>query len=166
MRRALRIYLCDLVHTTAKAHNYTVPLNIGWIASLTKERFGAEVDVTLFKYPDKAELLRPLSELAREELTHTADEQCAARQVVARPFGGTPQDIDDCTVHVTRQKRQYGRIGKAGQHGHGHEREKGLPVGSVLLIVGAVIDRPCGDVGIAPAQGEDDKDSTQHQGGH
>ena len=51
MSRPLRIYLADLVHTTGKATNYTLPLNIGWVAAYLKQQHGAGVDVRLFKNP-------------------------------------------------------------------------------------------------------------------
>ncbi len=48
---ALNIYLADLVYNTIKT-NYVVPLNIGYVASFLKEKFGQEVNIKLFKYPD------------------------------------------------------------------------------------------------------------------
>jgi len=48
---AINIYLADLVYNTIKT-NYVVPLNIGYIASFLKEKFGQEINIKLFKYPD------------------------------------------------------------------------------------------------------------------
>ncbi|MDD5145740.1 MAG: radical SAM protein [Candidatus Pacebacteria bacterium] len=48
---ALNIYLGDLVYNTIKT-NYVVPLNIGYVASFLKGKFGQEVNIKLFKYPD------------------------------------------------------------------------------------------------------------------
>src|ERR1043166_44301 len=54
MTRPLRIYLADLSHINeVNRHNLYVPLNIGFIAAYAKKRFGAEVDVSLFKDPVK-----------------------------------------------------------------------------------------------------------------
>ena len=50
----LRIYLADLVYDTIKT-NYVIPLNVGFIAAYTKEKFGSQVDVTIFKYPTELE---------------------------------------------------------------------------------------------------------------
>ncbi len=48
---ALNIYLADLAYNTIKT-SYVVPLNIGYVAAFLKEKFGQEVDIKLFKYPD------------------------------------------------------------------------------------------------------------------
>jgi len=47
----LNIYLADLTYNTIKT-NYVVPLNIGYVAAFLKEKFGQEVNIKLFKYPD------------------------------------------------------------------------------------------------------------------
>lgn len=63
---AINIYLADLVYNTIKT-NYVIPLNIGYIASFLKEKFGQEVNIKLFKYPDileKALLKNPPDILA------------------------------------------------------------------------------------------------------
>ncbi|MEK9177726.1 MAG: cobalamin-dependent protein, partial [Patescibacteria group bacterium] len=62
----LNIYLADLVYNTIKT-NYVVPLNIGYVAAFLKEKFGQEVNIKLFKYPDileKALLKKPPDILA------------------------------------------------------------------------------------------------------
>ena len=51
---AINIYLADLVYNTVKT-DYVVPLNIGYVASFLKEKFGSEVNIKLFKYPDVLE---------------------------------------------------------------------------------------------------------------
>lgn len=48
---ALNIYLADLAYNTIKT-SYVVPLNIGYVAAFLKEKFGQEVNIKLFKYPD------------------------------------------------------------------------------------------------------------------
>jgi putative methyltransferase len=50
---AMKIYFADLVYNTIKMDSRDcVPLNIGYVASFLKEKFGQEVDIKLFKYPD------------------------------------------------------------------------------------------------------------------
>lgn len=60
----LKIYLADLTHTGVGIATEAFPLNIGLIASYAKKRFGMEVDVCLFKYPEE------LSEAIRIETPH------------------------------------------------------------------------------------------------
>jgi len=50
----LRIFLADLVYDTVKT-NYVMPLNIGFIGAYVKEKYGSQVDITLFKYPKDLE---------------------------------------------------------------------------------------------------------------
>ena len=47
----LKIYLCDLIHDR-HINNYSVPLNIGYIAQRLNQRFDKKVDISLFKFPD------------------------------------------------------------------------------------------------------------------
>lgn len=50
-----KIYLADLIYDTVKS-NFTVPLNIGYLAAFLKSRFSEnEISVTLFKYPSELE---------------------------------------------------------------------------------------------------------------
>lgn len=50
----LRIVLADLTHINeVNQHNMYLPLNIGYVAAYVKHRFGAEVEVSLFKDPAK-----------------------------------------------------------------------------------------------------------------
>jgi radical SAM superfamily enzyme YgiQ (UPF0313 family) len=50
--RALRIALGDLSYLNAEnAQNLYMPLNIGYLASYAKRRFGRDVEITLFKDP-------------------------------------------------------------------------------------------------------------------
>lgn len=49
----LKIFLGDLVHTWEKASTWTFPLNIGYIASYLKKQLGDDVEVRLFKRPEK-----------------------------------------------------------------------------------------------------------------
>jgi radical SAM superfamily enzyme YgiQ (UPF0313 family) len=52
--KVIKIYLADLVYDTVKT-NYMVPLNIAYIAALTKQIFGDNVEIKLFKYPKELE---------------------------------------------------------------------------------------------------------------
>ena len=54
----MKVYLGDLAHDYVAGANmltgeidYTVPLNIGYIAAHCKQTFGDKVDVSLFKFP-------------------------------------------------------------------------------------------------------------------
>lgn len=54
MDRKLRIALGDLSYLNqGNAHNLYVPINIGYIASYARKRFGQEIDVRLYKDPHK-----------------------------------------------------------------------------------------------------------------
>ena len=71
---AINIYLADLVYNTIKT-DYVVPLNIGYVASFLKEKFGQEVNIKLFKYPDilqKALLENPPDILAQSHYSWNA----------------------------------------------------------------------------------------------
>ena len=46
----LKIYLLDLTYDTITLSTEAFPLNVGYIAAYTKERFGQNVEITLFKY--------------------------------------------------------------------------------------------------------------------
>ncbi len=50
----LKIYLADLVYDTIDS-NFTVPLNIAYIAAYTHEKFPKQVEIKLFKYPKELE---------------------------------------------------------------------------------------------------------------
>ena len=50
--RKLKIFLADLVHNRHMGQ-YAVPLNIGFIASLVKQKFGGQVELELFKFADQ-----------------------------------------------------------------------------------------------------------------
>jgi len=47
------IILGDMVHTWEKISVWVMPLNIGFIASYLKEQIPDEVEIRLFKRPDK-----------------------------------------------------------------------------------------------------------------
>lgn len=49
----MKLYLGDLVHTWEKASTWTFPLNIGFIAAYAKKHMGENLEVRLFKRPDK-----------------------------------------------------------------------------------------------------------------
>ena len=50
----MKIYLADLVYDSSST-NFVLPLNIAFIASNLKHKFGNNVDITLFKYPKELE---------------------------------------------------------------------------------------------------------------
>ena len=47
----LKIYMGDLTHDTIVLVSDTIPINIGFIASYTKQLFGKDIDIHLYKYP-------------------------------------------------------------------------------------------------------------------
>ena len=51
----IKIYLGDLTYDTVGISNPVFPLNIGFITSYCKSRFGNKIDIKLFKYIDKLE---------------------------------------------------------------------------------------------------------------
>lgn len=55
MIKNLKIYLGDLTYNTVVFTNDVFPLNIGYIASYTSEKFKEFVDIKLFKYIDELE---------------------------------------------------------------------------------------------------------------
>ena len=66
MSRRLKIYLADLTHTGTGVATEAFPLNVGLVASYALKRFGEEIDVTLFKYPE--DLLQALKRHAPDIL--------------------------------------------------------------------------------------------------
>ncbi|MDQ7834256.1 MAG: radical SAM protein [Humidesulfovibrio sp.] len=50
----MRIYFADLTYDTVKA-NFTVPLNVGYLAAKLDQELGDAVDIRLFKYPTELE---------------------------------------------------------------------------------------------------------------
>jgi radical SAM superfamily enzyme YgiQ (UPF0313 family) len=51
--KKLKIYLCDLTYDTIILVSDTIPINIGFIASYIKKKFGKDVEISLFKYPNE-----------------------------------------------------------------------------------------------------------------
>ena len=51
----LKIYLGDLTYNTIVVSTEALPINIGYIASYCKKRFGSGVEFTLFKYHQELE---------------------------------------------------------------------------------------------------------------
>lgn len=51
-KNGLTVYLGDLTHYTMVLVSDTVPINIGGIATYTKQRFPNDVNLELFKFPD------------------------------------------------------------------------------------------------------------------
>jgi radical SAM superfamily enzyme YgiQ (UPF0313 family) len=49
--RPLRVYLCDLTHDTLVLVSDTIPINIGFVGSYAKKRFGQSIELSFFKYP-------------------------------------------------------------------------------------------------------------------
>lgn len=52
-KRELNIFLADLTHTGIRIGTESFPLNIGLIASYALKKFGSDIQVKLFKYPDR-----------------------------------------------------------------------------------------------------------------
>ena len=52
MIKKLKIFLCDLTYDTIILVSDTIHINIGFIGSYTKKKFGEKVSIELFKYPD------------------------------------------------------------------------------------------------------------------
>jgi radical SAM superfamily enzyme YgiQ (UPF0313 family) len=53
LKKPIKIFLGDLIHTTVGTYTGVFPLNIGYIASSCIDRFGSDVEITLFKYIDE-----------------------------------------------------------------------------------------------------------------
>ena len=51
--RPIKIFLCDLTYDTVTLSVDGFPLNIGYIASYAKMKFGANIEIRLFKYIEK-----------------------------------------------------------------------------------------------------------------
>ena len=51
--KPLKIYLCDLAHHGVIVASDMIPINIGYIAAYAKKRFGKQIDVSLYKYPNR-----------------------------------------------------------------------------------------------------------------
>jgi len=52
-RKPIKIFLADLMHTNNRLGSGYMPLGIGFVASYAKNKFGSEVEVRLFKCPEK-----------------------------------------------------------------------------------------------------------------
>ena len=52
-KRKLIIFLADLTHAGVRIATENIPLNIGLLASYALKKFGSDVEIKLFKYPDK-----------------------------------------------------------------------------------------------------------------
>ena len=52
----LRIFLGDLTYDTVAISTEAMPLNVGYIASYCKKKFGDRVEISLFKYFRKTNL--------------------------------------------------------------------------------------------------------------
>jgi len=50
-KKKLKIYLCDLTYDTIILVSDTIPINIGFVGSYIKKKFGDEIDLSLYKYP-------------------------------------------------------------------------------------------------------------------
>ena len=50
--KKLKVYLGDITHDTIILVSDTIPINIGFIATYMKKKFGDMVEITLFKYPE------------------------------------------------------------------------------------------------------------------
>ena len=52
-KKPLKIFLGDLTYDTISISTDSIPLNIGYIASYCIDKFGQDVEISLFKYIDK-----------------------------------------------------------------------------------------------------------------
>ncbi len=52
-KRSLNIFLADLTHTGIRIATESFPLNVGLVASYALKKYGSDINVKLFKYPDK-----------------------------------------------------------------------------------------------------------------
>ncbi|OGA36087.1 MAG: hypothetical protein A3G80_01050 [Betaproteobacteria bacterium RIFCSPLOWO2_12_FULL_62_13b] len=52
-KRALRVFLADLTHMGRGLATDKMPLGIGLLASYALKQFGSDIDIQLFKYPDR-----------------------------------------------------------------------------------------------------------------
>ena len=52
-KKKLKIFLCDLTYDTIILVSDTIPINIGFIGSYIKKKFGDQIDLSLFKYPSE-----------------------------------------------------------------------------------------------------------------
>ena len=50
--KILRIYLADLIHDR-HVYNYSVPLNVGYIAAMVNKRLGKSIETQIYKFPEK-----------------------------------------------------------------------------------------------------------------
>ena len=53
--KPIKIYLADLTYNTVSIANDAFPLNIGYVGAYCKERFGDQIELTLFKYIEDLE---------------------------------------------------------------------------------------------------------------
>jgi len=53
MKKKLKVFLCDLTYDTIILVSDTIPINIGFIGSYSKKKFGEDISVELFKYPNE-----------------------------------------------------------------------------------------------------------------
>ena len=51
----IKIYLADLTYATISLATDSFPLNIGFVSAYCKKKFGNNVDIKLFKYPNDLE---------------------------------------------------------------------------------------------------------------
>ena len=52
MKKKIKIYLCDFVHSCLGVGTYMFPLNIGFIGVYADKLFGDDIEIELFKYPE------------------------------------------------------------------------------------------------------------------
>ena len=53
MKKKLKVFLCDLTYDTIILVSDTIPINIGFIGSYSKKKFGDDISIELFKYPNE-----------------------------------------------------------------------------------------------------------------
>ena len=48
----IQIVLCDLTYDTLVLVSDTIPINIGFIGAYAKQKFGENINLSFFKYPE------------------------------------------------------------------------------------------------------------------
>ncbi len=113
----MRIYLADLTHTGLGIATEAFPLNVGLVASYAQKRFGREVEISLFKYPE--ELSEALAKAPPDVLgcsnytwnsrlaDHFAQIAKALKPDLLTVFGGTNYPFDAQNQRIFLERRPW-----------------------------------------------------------
>ncbi len=135
-----RIYLADLTHTGLGVATEAFPLNIGLIASYAVKRFGREIEVCLFKYPEELKTAiaqRPPHLLGCSNYTwnshlayHFVEWVKGIDPGIITVFGGTnyPFDPEQQKRFLSRRPRLDAHIFYKGEHAFSQLLERCLAV--------------------------------------